>query len=573
MSKHAHTFRRLNASAILLFYATTVGAQNMRGPVIQDFANPLQIQNIVIDGTVSRVDVETLRKSGGALMLSPGTHSMNFQYGPAPSAGNQPLRLRYKLDEIDSGWNEAGGAMRFTVRLDNANSEAVKYQDYSATLESSGWRGTPKESLFNVRREVLAAPENITTLYLSLASGGLEETMGVILIDDLKVTIQSRSPKRTEQVLYQTDFETGTDMNLENGTPDGWTRIGRRHEMQRVLPAGANPANHALAVVDGGSRNMGIWNIRLPVEGRVNKGDRLVIEWKEMYSIGSGGMHTVNYRTVPSGKHVFRVMSVNPFGKPDGHSVALTVIIPLPFWRTPWFAALLLAAFIAIFLLFLRQRLQRQLERLEWQRVVERERARISRDIHDDLGTSLTRISMLSASAGRPDDLKEISGIARNMTLAMDEIVWAVAPENDSLDSLANYLSGYAQELLSSADIRCRLDLPEELPSWNLSAEWRHNVFLAFKEALNNVLKHANATEVQIKLAVEHSQFELSITDNGKGFEASPLGTVLPAARVGHGLTNMPKRLEKLGGNCAIESAAGKGTTVRLTVPAPAHKH
>ncbi|MCX6895300.1 MAG: sensor histidine kinase, partial [Verrucomicrobia bacterium] len=468
--------------------------------------------------------------------------------------------------------NEAGGAMRFTVRLDNTNSESVRYQDYSATLESGGWRGTPEESAFSVRREVLTVPENIATLFLSLASGGLDETMGVMLIDDLKITVQPHPPKRQEQVLYQCDFETGADMNLESGTPEGWTRIGRRHEMQRVMPAGNSPANHALAVVDGGSRNMGIWNIRLPVEGRIQKGDRLVIEWKEMFSIGSGGIHTVNYRSVPSGKHVFRVMSVTPFGKPDGNNVALTVIIPLPFWRTPWFAALLLAASIAIFLLFLRQRLQRQLERLEWQQVVERERARIARDIHDDLGTSLTRISMLSASAGRPDDLREISGIARNMTLAMDEIVWAVAPENDSLDSLANYLSGYAQELLSSAGIRCRLDLPVELPAWNLSAEWRHNVFLAFKEALNNILKHANATEVQIKLAVESSRFELSLTDNGKGFETSPPGNQSPAARVGHGLTNMPKRLEKLGGKCAIESAAGKGTTVRLTVPAPAHK-
>src|SRR5204862_4009867 len=127
--------------------------------------------------------------------------------------------------------------------------------------------------------------------------------------------------------------------------------------------------------------------------------------------------------------------------------------------------------------------------RLERQRAIERERTRIAKDIHDDLGASLTRITMLSQSA-RADsdhsvaasDLDRIYDTAREMTRAMDEIVWAVNPQHDTLDSLATYLGKFAQDFLAAAHIRCRLEVPIELPAWPLTAEVRHNIFLAFKE-------------------------------------------------------------------------------------------
>jgi len=167
--------------------------------------------------------------------------------------------------------------------------------------------------------------------------------------------------------------------------------------------------------------------------------------------------------------------------------------------------------------------------------------------------------------------LNRIYDTARELTRALDEIVWAVNPEHDTLDSLANYLGKFSQDFLGSLAIRCRLDLPLQLPPWPVTAEVRHNLFLAFKEALNNVIKHAAASEVSVSLTIQPDAFVLAIQDDGRGFSAE---TMEPPARRepdriarGHGLANIRRRLEKIGGLCEIQSAPGHGTRVKFVVP------
>src|SRR5207244_8731794 len=136
-------------------------------------------------------------------------------------------------------------------------------------------------------------------------------------------------------------------------------------------------------------------------------------------------------------------------------------------------------------------------------------RPRIAKDIHDELGASLTRITMLSQAARdglehspAAAEVDRIYDTARDLTRAMDEIVWAVNPQHDTLDSLATYLGKFAQDFLAAAHIRCRLDVPMQLPTWPLTAEIRYNLFLAFKEAVNNAVKHAHTSEVWISLPI-----------------------------------------------------------------------
>src|SRR5439155_9981246 len=172
----------------------------------------------------------------------------------------------------------------------------------------------------------------------------------------------------------------------------------------------------------------------------------------------------------------------------NGAALAFTV---LPwFWQTWWFQAVALlsgaAAVAATVVWVTRRRVRARLQQLERQRAIERERARIARDIHDDLGASLTRISMLSQSVRSEvkgltraaNDTDQIHSTAREITRAMDEIVWAVNPKYDTLDSLAAYIGRFAQQYLGAAALRCRLKIPVELPPLALSAEVRHNVFL-----------------------------------------------------------------------------------------------
>ena len=153
----------------------------------------------------------------------------------------------------------------------------------------------------------------------------------------------------------------------------------------------------------------------------------------------------------------------------------------------------------------------------------------------------------------------------------MDEVVWAVNPKHDTLDSLAAYLGTYAQDFLAAARIRCRLDIPVRLPPWPLTSETRHNLFLAFKESLNNAVKHSGSAEVRLSLLIEPGGFSLQIEDSGRGFAVEtveptpPPDTGRPAS--GHGLGNMRQRLMEIGGRCDIRSAPGQGTVVRLVVP------
>jgi signal transduction histidine kinase len=216
---------------------------------------------------------------------------------------------------------------------------------------------------------------------------------------------------------------------------------------------------------------------------------------------------------------------------------------------------------------------------LEARRALEQERTRIAKDIHDDLGASLTRISLLSQPAhSRNKDaetltasLVKIHQTSRDLTHAMGEVVWAVNPEHDTYESLSNYLGLYAQKFLQAAGLRCRINMPMQMPRQPVSAEIRHNLFLAFKEALNNVAKHAEASEVRVELALRDFGFELLVADNGKGFsrdaKVMPLTGNEPFQTLpGNGLANMRTRLQEIGGACEVQSESGRGTTITFRV-------
>ena len=298
--------------------------------------------------------------------------------------------------------------------------------------------------------------------------------------------------------------------------------------------------------------------------------------------VDADNKRVAEYSYLPPGDYTFHVRAANSDGVWNETGATLAFAVLPHFWQEWWFhvaTGLAAAALLTVVVLIgTRRRIRLKLERLERLRVVERERARIAQDIHDNLGANLTRISLLSEAvhselenpAQAAMQLERIYGTARELTRAMDEIVWAVNPQYDTLDSLANYLGNFAQEFLGSLDIRCRLDMPLQLPPWPVTAEVRHNLFLAFKEALHNVVKHAAASEVSISLTVQADAFVLAIRDNGKGFLPGDLEQ--PGRREpdriarGHGLANLLARLAKIGGRCEIQSSPGNGTEVKFVV-------
>ena len=292
--------------------------------------------------------------------------------------------------------------------------------------------------------------------------------------------------------------------------------------------------------------------------------------------VEGGTERRVRYGRLPYGQFVFRVKADNARG------TELAFAFPAPVWQAP--AALMLYACTAAALVagavrwVSYRRLRTRLARLAQQQAMQKERMRIAQDMHDEIGSKLTKISFLSERAkGELQAQHPVAGkldaialTSRDLLQSLDEIVWAVNPHNDTLEHLAAYLGHYATEYLQNTAVECELRLPRGLPHHPLSAEVRHNLFLAFEEALNNTLKHSGATRVRVAMVAAPRSFEITVADNGHGFSPDQ---PRPKKRGGNGLTNMRQRLAEVNGQCSLHSQMGQGTTVSLRIPlAPAQE-
>lgn len=292
----------------------------------------------------------------------------------------------------------------------------------------------------------------------------------------------------------------------------------------------------------------------------------------------------VHYPLLANGAYTFRVQAGNADQEWFPTEASFRFIIPTPVWRAPWaLAAYAVAGLIlawALARVILARRFRHRLAALAAQQAMERERMRIARDMHDEIGSKLTKISFMSERAKRElqgqelvaQKLDSIAGTSRDLLQTLDEIVWAVNPHNDTLEHLAAYLGQYATEYLQNTAVECELHMPRGLPHHPLAAEARHNLFLAFEESLNNALKHGHASRVHVDMGIRSSQFEITIEDNGCGFDQELTKSLSnqnggPRGRSGNGLQNMRQRLDILGGHCTIRSSPGHGTTVVLSVP------
>lgn len=289
--------------------------------------------------------------------------------------------------------------------------------------------------------------------------------------------------------------------------------------------------------------------------------------------VEAGARRSAYYSHLAPGTYQFQVIACNNDGvwNPSG-AIAMLKVLPF-YWQTWWFAPLCWLGGIAITggsaLAALKRRHRLRIEALERARFLERERGRIARDLHDDLGSGLTDIGMTSALGHDPSVppeeargyFHEISQRSNELVMALDEIVWAVNPKNDDVSSLSTYFCQFAERLVRTTSLRCRFEIPAELPPLPLDAEQRHSLFLAFKEALQNAVKHSSAQGLRVRIAVESRVLGITVQDDGCGFQP---GGVRAGA---DGLKNMRDRLEQLGGQCEIHTAPGQGTRVTFSVP------
>ena len=297
--------------------------------------------------------------------------------------------------------------------------------------------------------------------------------------------------------------------------------------------------------------------------------------WDDGWINAPRGQRSVSYSRLPAGSYAFHVIACNNAGIWNETGATLPFEVEPFVWQTWWFRLSTLSALVLAVALAVRyqshRKYRRRLIRLEEEAMLQKERARIARDIHDELGANLTQISLLGkftlndlADPQKAEPhVAKMAAIARQGVRSVDEIVWAVNPRNDTLAQLLDYAGQYAVDFLFAAGIRCRIDLPEKIPAQELAADVRHGLFMVVKEALNNAVKHSGASEIIFRVELPANRLILNITDNGRGF--APAGDHALA----DGLRNMTQRAADLGGSCEIASQPGNGTKVRVELRLP----
>jgi ligand-binding sensor domain-containing protein/two-component sensor histidine kinase len=281
-----------------------------------------------------------------------------------------------------------------------------------------------------------------------------------------------------------------------------------------------------------------------------------------------GEQRTITLANLASGSYRFLVRAINSEGTVSSQPARVSFHILPPIWLRWWFLTLAALLMITLVYVFFRYRVNRLLE-------IERVRTRIAADLHDDIGASLSHIAVVSEVAKMQlpeqesqlsNNLSVIARISGEAVDSMSDIVWAVNPQRDHLYDLTRRMRNFASELLSARNITFSFNVPSEEQDIRVGADVRRQIFLIFKESLNNVARHSTCTRAEIEMRIEGKTLVLKVSDNGRGFDTDN------GVR-GNGLRNMQKRAESLGGQVELLSSKGNGTTITLEMPHhPAHK-
>ncbi|MEI6196167.1 MAG: ATP-binding protein [Verrucomicrobiota bacterium] len=291
--------------------------------------------------------------------------------------------------------------------------------------------------------------------------------------------------------------------------------------------------------------------------------------------VDAGDRRIAYYSQLPRGQYQFHVMVGGADNQWNSADRVIQLHIVPRFWEQRWLQVL--ASVLLVVILggsigwSQRRKYKLRVERLQMQNATENERRRIARDLHDEFGSRLSGIALQGEAATQAgqisataySDVVAMTRRVRQLIGSLDEVVWATNPENDSLANVVAYLCDYTEDFLAPTTVRCRLEVPApaELPAITLTAQTRHNLLLATKEALNNSVRHAQAQTIWLKIRIEADWLVFEIIDEGRGFDPAKTRTG------GNGLVNFTKRMELIHGKVEIQSQTGRGTTIRLEIP------
>jgi len=569
------TFQTIVA-VLALCVAAFVGRMSTGHALAED---SVLIEGVSVDG----VDIALPARGGGQrapVRIPANAREVVFHFREPTSKPSETRlrsrRLRYRLDGHDDNWQDIPASARASLFFITENNDMTAAESRQMTGESPGWRGSVEDSRFVPQECRAVAPPAATNMLFSFLTDG-DNVVGCIGIDDIVVRVErDGSPDVTIPFMPLPVSLEG--MRRESKVP-GWWRPGSRPEMSQ-LRIRDTPAPHAILVIDDDDQSrFGNWGMIEPAAITVQPGDRVTLSWTAGYSFGVGGEATARYTALRPGTYTFRAGSFLHEGGTRVDETAIPVVVVPPYhqrWEI-WAAGVALLTSLGVYggRALAARRLKGRLEALEREHALERERSRIARDLHDEVGAGLTQIAMQVEKirdridgAVPADTVGLADAVWRNaadLVRSVDAIVWAVSPEQDTLDRFVAYLVQSTEEFLDAAGLSMRFDVPQNLPAVPLDGTSRHRMFLAVREALHNAVKHSQGTRVTLAVRLDHGRLEITVRDDGQGFDPGR-----PAAGIGHdGLANIRSRMEEVGGTCTIESAPGRGTEVRLVRPLP----
>lgn len=278
----------------------------------------------------------------------------------------------------------------------------------------------------------------------------------------------------------------------------------------------------------------------------------------------------VRYANLPPGNYTFRIFAVNTDGVVSDEKKLAIVIIP-PFYKRPWFIAMcvfVLAVLLIMVTKYISQvKLKNRIRILEKEKAINEERQRISKEMHDDLGAGLTRISLISEAARRrakkgalpQKELNDIADTSKQLIENVSEIIWAMNPDFDSLSGMIAYLREQISKLLEYSNKVFKLEIDDSFEDLPLSNVKRKNIMMLVKESVNNAIKHSNASEICVKMKLVDEYLFISVCDNGHGFD-------IMRANGGNGLRNYHYRAALLNGTATLKTS-DLGTLVDFKIP------
>jgi signal transduction histidine kinase len=501
------------------------------------------------------VDREEKSHQGPNLTVPAGTSTLHFLVKP------KSLTVRYKLEGLDEDWLQRTDTVLVRVLFSNMRGDIIQTNLFPASGRSPGWNGTVKDSIFTPRMEKLTVPTDATGLTIIMTTAGPAALVGVFAIKDMVIS-SIRGTNAAPTILFPSDY-------LLEGEQAMWRKSGSHPSMaiQMQLDEQEN-SSRAHVIVDDDVTAHADWIIRIPLRPGVEAGDSLEIGWKETYVTGVAGSFKQTYERLPAGEYQFVVEDLSLEGEPLKSGAAISLIIPRVFWKSFWFWGITALVLTLVGILIGRYLIRRKIRlHLQQERMISEERRRIALDLHDDIGTRVSHISLVASHADNTIRHEEaskafgqISSMSRDLIGALSESVWMLNPNNDDLESLVDFLYRLVNELCRLKNIRGRVDAVFITENRTISYEFRHNVSLAVKECVNNVLKHSQATELDMKIELEKNILMITITDNGIGITKESRST-------GLGLDSLKSRMKSIGGSCDFQHLAEGGLRIILSAP------